>query len=638
MLQYISIRHQYASNILFEDFSWHIKPNRKIALVGPNGAGKTTLFQMATGKIKPDSGEVVRSKNTAISLFQQIPEFDSNKTVLETALEENVLYKEYITKKKKIDERFEVTDHESPEFESLLHDQSELEDFANSHRLHELEVRAKKILSGLGYKDEFFEKKTGDFSPGFRHRLALAIALLNPHNLLLLDEPTNHLDDASKEWLIEYLKSVRTTFVLVTHDPDFLSKTTDTIAEVSKKGVTEFAGTLDEFLEEKNEIHEKLKEQFKKEESYLKKRSEWIERFRSKATKARQVQSAIKKLDKRERVENPEDLFWNKKPDYNFRFTPDGKISFRLEDGSFSYSENSKPIFQHASMEVSSGEKIALVGPNGAGKSTLLRALGKKSQLSSGTIYYGPKTTIGYFSQTHGEELNSELNMLETVIKKFPEISEEAARDILGHFAFSDDLVFKKVKSMSGGEQSRLRLALMVLNPSNCLMFDEPTNHLDMVTRDALKRALGEFPGSVLIISHDPDFLKGLCSRTFELIGGELKNLNCSFDDYLKFHKEGVYEEPKVSSVKTENRSKSQDKNKIKKLQKEIMDLEAKISLMEKNKVRLEELLADPGFYKNRSYQTELDNYNEIKRDLVVYSTKWEESSEELESLLGKNK
>ncbi|MBE7412351.1 MAG: ABC-F family ATP-binding cassette domain-containing protein [Leptospiraceae bacterium] len=632
MLQFISISHQYASNILFEDFSWHIKPNQKIALVGPNGAGKTTLFQMAIGKISPDSGEVIRPKNTAISLFQQIPEFDSNRTVLETALEENILYKEYSAKKKQIDSRFETIDLDSKEFEILLHDQSELEDFANSHRLHELEVSAKKILSGLGYKDEFFEKKIGDFSPGFKHRLALAIALLNPHNLLLLDEPTNHLDDASKEWLSEYLKSIRIAFVLVTHDPDFLNRTTNTIVEISKKGVTEFTGTLDEFLEEKNEIHAKLKEQFKKEESYLKKRSEWIERFRSKATKARQVQSAIKKLDKREKVENPEELFWNKKPDYNFRFTPDGKISFRLEDGSFRYSENSKPIFQNASMEVSSGEKIALVGPNGAGKSTLLRALGKKSKLSSGSIYYGPKTSIGYFSQTHGEELNSELNMLESVQKKFPEISEESIRDILGHFAFSDDLVFKKVKSMSGGEQSRLRLALMVLSPSNCLLLDEPTNHLDMVTRDALKRALADFPGSVLIISHDPDFLKGLCSRTFELIGGELKNLNCSFDDYLKFHKEGVYEEPKNYNPKPD-KPKSQDKNRIKKIQKEISELEGKISLLEKNKVRLEELLADPGFYKNRSYQTELDNYSEVKKNLNSHSAKWEALSEELENL-----
>ncbi len=523
MIQFINIRHQYGANVLYDGFSWHIKPNNKIGLVGPNGAGKTTLFQMATGLIKPDEGELVRAKDTVISLFHQIPNFDEEKSVIETALISNTLYKKYLERKESIDKRFETTDHESDEFEKLLADQAELEEFAHTHDLHNLEIKAKKILSGLGFKDDAYNRQVKNFSPGYHHRIGLAIALLNPYNLLLLDEPTNHLDDTTKEWLRDFLKSIKTTFVIVTHDPEFLNDVTDTIAEISSKGIIEFKGTLEEFLEEKNELHEKLKNQFKKEEAYLKKRMDWIERFRAQATKARQVQSAIKKLEKRDSVENPEDIFWNKKPAYRFNHIPDGKITFRLEDASFQYEKDGKVIYKDANLEVSAGDKIALVGPNGAGKSTLMRSILGKHKLSSGTIYFGPKTRIAYFSQTHGEDLHPSLNMMESILKVYPDMSDEAVRTILGHFSFSGDTVYKKVSAMSGGEQSRLRMALMVLTPANCLFMDEPTNHLDMVTRNALKHALKDFPGSIFIISHDPDFLKGLCDRTFELSGGVLK-------------------------------------------------------------------------------------------------------------------
>ena len=359
---------------------------------------------------------------------------------------------------------------------------------------------------------------------------------------------------------------------------------------------------------------------------------DWIERFRAQATKARQVQSAIKRLEKRDNVENPEDIFWNKKPAYRFNHIPDGRITFRLEDASFRYEKDGKIIYKDANLEVSAGDKIALVGPNGAGKSTLMRSILGRHQLTSGSIYFGPKTRIAYFSQTHGEDLDSSLNMMQSILKVYPDMSDEAVRKILGHFSFSGDTVYKQVSAMSGGEQSRLRMALMVLTPANCLFMDEPTNHLDMVTRNALKHALMEFPGSLFIISHDPDFLKGLCDRTFELSGGVLKNLNCTFDDYLQFHKEGVYGEESQSAKpirqKETNASKNNDKNRIKKIQKEITEIETRLELLEKNKKHLEELLADPGFFKNRSYQTELDNYNETKKEIAILTERWEMLSE----------
>jgi ATP-binding cassette subfamily F protein 3 len=643
LIQFIQIHHHFGPKTLFSGFSWHIKPGSRVAIVGPNGSGKTTLFQMAAGKLKPESGDVVRSKQTVLSLFQQIPEFDPNLSVIDTVLSENYLYKEYSEKRKSIESRFETTDHEDPKFEDLLHEQSELEEFAHLHDLHGLEARAKKILSGLGFQTTDFIRRTKEFSPGYHHRIGLAIALLNPHNLLLLDEPTNHLDDKTKTWLAEYLISQNQAFVLVTHDPEFLNQTVNTIVEINPHGVFEFEGTLEEFFEAKNEIQEKLKVQFEKEETYLKSRMEWVERFRAQATKARQVQSVIKRLEKRDKVENPNESFWNQKPEYEFQFVPSSNIILRLENANFSYPDKNtgikKLIFENAEIEISAGDKVALVGPNGAGKSTLMRCLLEKHKLDSGNLYFGPKTKLGYFSQTHGEDLDESLNLVETIQKKYPEFSEEKARTLLGHFAFPGDGVFKSVKFLSGGEQSRLRLALLVNHPSNCLFLDEPTNHLDIVIREALKRALAEYPGSLLIISHDPDFMKGLCNRTFSLASGTLENLNCSFDDYLKFHKE----DDASIRPKQENKTKIEDKklnpgaskNKRKKLEKEIEEIEVKLERLEKNKRDKEELLQDPEFFKNRSFQMEMDTYNDIKREIAVLTSRWEDVTLELEEMGG---
>lgn len=638
MLQFINLRHSFGPVTVFEGFSWHIKNNQKIALVGPNGVGKTTLFHIATSKISPDKGDVVKSKDTTISLFHQIPNFDPKKTVLELAIDSNVHYQEYRQRREELDRKFETISHETKEFEELLNEQSRLEDFANLYDLHKLESLIKKVLSGLGFTSNSFDRKIQNFSPGFHHRLGLAIALLNPYNLLFLDEPTNHLDDAAKEWLAEYLRSLKTTFVLVSHDPVFLNQTTDTIVEVSQTGVLEFKGTLEEFLEEKNEIHEKQKSRFQKQETLLKKRMEWIERFRAKASKAKQVQSAIKKLNKQDKIESPEEIFWNKKVDYKFNFISDGKISFRLEEAAFRYQENERFIFQGVDMEVSSGDKIALVGPNGTGKSTLMRCVLGRHKLTGGEIYLGPKTEIGYFSQTHGEDLQKEMNILDTVWKKYPDMSEVDIRKILGFFSFSGESVYQKVETLSGGEQSRLRMALLVLKPCNLLLLDEPTNHLDMVTRESLKNALFHFPGSIVIISHDPDFLKDLCNRTFELSGGNIKNLNCSFNDYLEYHKEDVYSEPSFKEDKTQKIqqriSKNIEKNKIKKTQKILVEIEEKITKLEKEKKLYEEKLSRAESYTEGNYQSVLDDYNRVKQELNRLMEEWETSQLELEEMV----
>ncbi|WCL49878.1 ABC-F family ATP-binding cassette domain-containing protein [Leptospira sp. GIMC2001] len=645
MIQLVNLEHRYGSNILFDKFSWHIKPGTRTALVGPNGSGKTTLFQIAIGKMKPDAGDVTRSKGTVISLFQQIPDFDPEATILETALSENKLYNDYSKKLHRIHDLMEKEDPSSHSFEKLLEEQSEMEDFAQAHDLHNLEVRAKKILTGLGFSQEGLDRPVKSYSPGYQHRLGLSIALLNSHNLLFLDEPTNHLDDSAKEWLADYLVNQNAAYVLVTHDPEFLNKTTRSITEIHSKGVYEFEGTLDEFFEAKNEIQEKLQKQFDKEEAYLKSRNEWVERFRAKTSKARAVQSVIKKLEKREKIDSPEDSFWNSKPEYVFKYEEASRISFRITDGAYSYSANSNFIFQNANLEINNGDKVALVGPNGAGKSTFLRCAANIRELSKGNSMYGPRTKIGYFSQTHSEDLDPEKNLLQTVLTKFPQVPEVEARSLLGHFAFPGDTVFKMVKSLSGGEQSRLRLALLVNQPTNCLMLDEPTNHLDIVVRDALKRALIDYKGSVIVISHDPEFLTGLCDRTYQLAHGELKNLNVGFADYLKYHKEDEQEGiSKLSSkedkliIDNQNQSlsksaRNQAKNKIKNLEKEGLEIEKRLELLEKNKKEKEELLADPSFFKNRSYQSELDAYNDIKNEIARLTIQWEDAQLELESL-----
>lgn len=643
MLQFIDIKHQYASAVLFDGFSWHIKPGARVCLVGPNGSGKSTLFRIAEGKFVPDEGSVAKSKNTEISVFQQIPDFDPEAKVIDTALAKHKHYKEYSEKLGEINRKFDLIPHDSKEFTELLDEQSSLEEYAFTYGVHELESKARKVLGGLGFSNVQMEMKVREFSPGYQHRLGLAITLLNPGNLLLLDEPTNHLDNASKDWLADYLNSTGQSFVLVTHDPEFLNSTCDTIAELSPSGVIEFRGTLEEYFEHKNELQEKLQAQFAKEESYLKKRMEWIDRFRAQATKARQVQSALKKLEKRDKVEAPQESFWNSKSDYKFNFISSGRITARIEEGAFSYSGKLPYVFSGANLEISAGDKIAVVGPNGAGKSTFLRCLLEIHKLTSGKIYYGPKTKIGYFSQNHHEELDSSKNLLQTVMTAYPDLTEQQARSLLGYFSFSDDSVYKQTSLLSGGEQSRLRLALLVRLPANSIFLDEPTNHLDLVVRDNLRRALMAYEGSLLIISHDPEFLKDLCNRTISVDNGEIRDYNCTFTDYLKYNLEetasskqqnGNSSQKKEDSTQTRSK-KNADKNRIKKIQKDLEQIEAKIELLEKSKKNLEEVLADPGFFKNRSYQLELDNLNEAKNEITRLTSEWESLQLEFEELSG---
>lgn len=634
MLQFVQLKIQFGNTVLFDNFSWHIKPNSKIGLIGPNGAGKTTLFQIACGRITPDSGFVALTKGTSISLFQQIPNFNPNSDVVTTVLESHKLYLDYHKRFQSLQERLYSLSSSHPTYLKLLEEQSTLEDFALEHGIHDLEYKAQEVLSGLGFQKEDFSKKVGEFSPGYQHRIALACALLNPHNLLLLDEPTNHLDDSSKEWLSEYLQETKASFVLVTHDPEFLDSCVNIIAEISPRGVTEFRGTLGEYLEQKNEIHEKLVQQYEKEKEYIQKRMEWIDRFRAKATKARQAQSALKKLEKREKLEKPEESFWNKKPQYKFRYASGGKLSFRLENASFHYENSSRFIFDQIDLEVSSGEKIAIIGKNGAGKSTLFRCIMGIHPLSSGKFYLGPKTKLGYFSQTHKEELEEELQILELVQKKFPNVLPHEIRNILGFFSFSGDKVFQYIQNLSGGEQSRLRLAMLVLQETNCLLLDEPTNHLDMPTREALKQALIEYEGSVLIISHDPDFLKGLCHKTYKIENGKLKDLNCSFEDYLKYHSEEFTSETstqtKSSNSAEEYAKRNSEKNRIRKLQKEIVFLEDEVAKLQQKLESLEKELSSPETYLNANYQTKLEEYNFTKQKIEEYTEQWMKLTEKL--------
>lgn len=633
MIQFIDLSLRYGQNVLFDHLSWHIKKGSRISLVGPNGSGKTTLFKIAQKKQSPDSGNVVISKNTRISVFDQIPDFQPELSVLETAMAQNAGYAEYKKKADEIIAKMESTPHDSIEFENLLHKQSELEEFANSSGIHDTEFKLKKILSGLGFSPEQLALPTNKLSPGFQHRLALAIALFNPHNLLLLDEPTNHLDVEAKKWLAEYLHSSEEAFVLVSHDPEFMNETTNMIGELTSHGVFEFNGSLNEFLEEKNEIHAELEMQFKKEESFLNKRKEWIERFRSKATKAKQVQSQIKKLDKREKLARPDDIYWNQKTDYNFSYIPGSKLIAKLENASFKYNPQSNLIFNNADLEISIGDKIALVGQNGMGKSTLLNIFSGNYLLSDGKLTLAAKTVTGVFSQIHTEELDPSLALLDTVLKKYPVLAEVEARRILGFFSFSGDSVYKQISTLSGGEQSRLRLSMLVHHPCNLLLLDEPTNHLDLVARGSLKQALLSFPGAILIISHDPDFLSGLCKRTFKLENQVLTDCNVSYEEYIHSTL-SISDGNKTSLKDAKNTADFQkgkaDKNRLKKIQHQIQEIEKNIALNEKEKSVIETEMGKSDFYQTDECQNVLAEYESVKNKIASLMTEWETLEDEL--------
>ena len=501
--------------MIFVDASFQLNPGEKVGLVGPNGAGKTTLFRMAIGEEQPDDGEVSVPKKLTIGYFRQDVEEMQGRSVIDEA----------IAGSGRIGDLHHELEHlqramEDPEqvdkLDKVLERFGEVQEEYEHLGGYTLEAQAREVLHGLGFKDDQIDGDVGALSGGWKMRVALARVLLGRPDVLLMDEPTNHLDLESIIWLEHILRAYEGTLLMTSHDREFMNRLVTKIAEIDGGEIVVYSGNYD-FYERERAIRETNQvAAFARQQSMLAKEQRFIERFKTHAAKAAQVQSRIKALDKIEKIELPKKRQVVK---FDFREPPrSGDQVAVVENISKRYGQ--RVIYDGFSMHIRRGERWAVMGRNGAGKSTLLKMISGASEPDSGNVRLGASLNMGYFSQQSLDVLNPDLTVIEQLQSDFPKDGIGSLRTLAGAFQFSGDDVDKKIRSLSGGEKSRLVIARMLFNPPNFLVLDEPTNHLDLATKEMLVEALKNFEGTMIFVSHDRMFLRGLSSRVLEL-GGE---------------------------------------------------------------------------------------------------------------------
>jgi ATP-binding cassette subfamily F protein 3 len=650
MISLNNISMRFGAKVLFDEVSLRVAGKDRVSLVGSNGAGKSTMLKVIAGLIKPDEGEVAISKHTTVGYLPQEGIEYTGKTLYEEVYSSagniNAIQEEMRQIEKEMEES---EDTMSDEFMDLINEYGELQERFQMLDGFKIKSKIEKILIGLGFFEKDFDRETSEFSGGWQMRISLAKLLLNNPSILLLDEPTNHLDIESLIWVENYLKSYQGAIVMVSHDRSFLDNITDRTVEISLGNVTEYSGNYSFYKKEREVRKELLENQYNNQQSYLKQQEKFIERFRYKATKSRQVQSRIKLLDKLDLVELEDE-----EATVNFNFPPathSGKISLELVHLTKSY-DGINNVLEKIDLIITRGEKIAFVGVNGAGKSTLMRIIAGLEKYS-GEVKLGHLAEIKFYAQNQAEELDSSKTVLQTMEEAAKGDILKNLRSILGSFLFRGDDVFKKVGVLSGGEKSRLALAKMLIEPSNFLVFDEPTNHLDMKSKEVLMNALQKYEGTVVIVSHDREFIDGIVDKVIEVKNKKIKTYFGNATEYLKakedeFKKMNAVNKKPAAEVKiiTAEVNKVSDadlniKKKKKELNKIITPVRSKVTELEKQiadfetKIKEKEILMSKDeFYKGGYNVLEVTKeYNTLKEKLKkVYST-WEEQTEKLNDL-----
>lgn len=538
MITIINLSKNYGKKILFENVSLTVGSGERIGLIGPNGTGKSTLFSLILGECEPSSGEVSLVKNTHIGYLPQESKFSSHRTVLSELTEGE----ERIASLKKEKENLEETNQAGTQrYGEVLHQLESLGFF-------ELEHKAKKILMGLGFKESDFLRPISELSGGWQMRTLLGKLLTYPYDLLLLDEPTNYLDLNAALWLKDYLSGFRGTFIMISHDRDFLTDVTNYTLVLESGSITKVQGNYDQYERIKEEKRKYLEKQYKEQEKKIDQLDKFIARFHAQPNKAASVRAKRRFLEKMEKIELPLDPHASIG---SFHFPQTRKSGHRvmtLEKISKSYGV--LQVYKDFDFEIIQGEKAVLAGENGAGKSTLLKILAGVIGIDEGLRKVGHNVEVGYFSQTRTDVLGLENTVLEEAYSASSDfISEEALRTILGAFFFTGDDCEKKVKVLSGGEKSRLILAKLLINPPNFLLLDEPTTHLDVDAVDALIKALTDYQGTLVFISHDIHFVRTLANTVFEVKGGRVRKFPGNFDYYLEKRDTEVIELPRKDKI-----------------------------------------------------------------------------------------
>jgi ATPase subunit of ABC transporter with duplicated ATPase domains len=515
MISFTRVSKQYGRQILFVDTSFQLNPGEKVGLVGPNGAGKTTLFRMIVGEESPDEGDVSVPKRVTIGYFRQDVEEMSGRTVLDETIAGSGRVGQLHHELEALNHAMSDPAH-GDDMDRILARFGEVQEEYEHLGGYALEAQAREVLQGLGFDDERIDGDVGALSGGWKMRVAMARVLLGKPDVLLMDEPTNHLDIESIIWLEQFLKSQPGALLMTSHDREFMNRIVTRIAEIDGGEITTYSGNYD-FYERERAVREANREAaYARQQAMLAKEQRFIERFAAHAAKAAQVQSRVKALEKIEKIELPKKRRVVK---FDFRTPPrSGEQVATLERVTKRY--GTRVVHDRINLTIRRGERWSVMGKNGAGKSTLLKMIAGALPPDEGRITLGASLKMGYFAQQSLDVLNPELTIEEQLQKDFPSESIGVLRNLAGAFQFSGEDVDKKIKSLSGGEKTRLVMARMLLEPPNFLVLDEPTNHLDLATKEMLLEALKDFEGTMIFVSHDRAFLRGLSNRVLEL-GGE---------------------------------------------------------------------------------------------------------------------
>ena len=642
MLAIQDIGVQFGGEVLFADMSFMVNKGDRIGLVGKNGAGKSTLLKIIHSKKGFDSGSVNLQKEMKVGYLSQDIDFVKGNTVLEEAEKAFERIKQVQKELNFIQEELvNRTDYESEEYLEIINKCSELEHELNVIGGYTFHAHIEKVLFGLGFKSEDLTKLTDTFSGGWRMRIELAKVLLSNPDVLLLDEPTNHLDIESIVWLENFLKSYAGAVILVSHDRAFLDQVTNRTIEIANRKAYDYKAPYTKYLQLRQERLEQQVAVKKNQDKEIKQTEELIDKFRYKASKAAFAQSLIKKLDKMDRVEvDATDL---KKMNFSFpESTAPGKVILEIEQLSKSYGE--KNVIQNLDLQIDRGDRLAFVGQNGQGKTTLIKCI-TGAESHRGIVKPGHNVEMSYFAQNQAELLDPEKRVLDVIEEVADDKLRPRSRDMLGSFLFSGDDVEKKVKVLSGGERSRLALCKMLLQSSNFLILDEPTNHLDIISKEVLKSALKSYQGTLVIVSHDRDFLAGLSNKIIEFRDGQIKTHLGDINDYLSFRKvESMREIEKRSKalekpVKVElgKEDRKALEKEIKKVNNLLSKAERKIDDLEKFIAKCDLDLADP--QKSEALLSDAEffaNYQKSKDDLDQQMEDWEKYQAQIETLLAK--
>jgi ATP-binding cassette subfamily F protein 3 len=529
MIQLSAAGKRFGPKLLFDRLDWMITPRDRVGLVGANGTGKSTLLKVLGGIETLDYGSLATTKGISAGYLPQDGLALSGKTVFAECMSVFDDVRAMEEEMESLTRRMSELDHQGDEYKQVAERFHQLENQFRARDGYAIESQVGSVLQGLGFGKEDWTRRTEEFSGGWQMRIALAKLLLQKPNLLLLDEPTNHLDLESRNWLEEYLSQYPYAYVLISHDRYFLDVTVKKIVEIWNKGVHFYPGNYDQFLKQKEERREQLLAAYKNQREHIQHLESFINRFRYKASKAKQVQSRIKELEKIEKIEIP-----NEEEAIHFKFPqpePSGKLVAEFKDVAKRY--ESKGVFNNVNFTIERGDRIALIGVNGAGKSTLIKLLSGVESPTSGTIQLGHNVEPDYFAQDQYKELNTFSRVLDDLETVAPQSSMTELRNLLGCFLFSGDDVFKPIGVLSGGERNRYALARMLLHPSNFLLLDEPTNHLDLRAKDVLLNALKEFNGTVIFVSHDRYFIDNLATKVFEVIDGRVDVFPSGYEDFM---------------------------------------------------------------------------------------------------------